>query len=81
MEKCRVHLNLKQVLVFLDDLIVFSSTLEEHEERLMRDLHRLKDYGLKLSLEKCIFFQSSVQNLGHVVLERGMETNPEKIPA
>lgn len=81
MEKCRADLNLKQVLVFQDDLIVFSSTLEEHEERLMRDLHRLKDYVLKLSLEKWIFFQSSVRNLGHVESERGMETNPEKIHA
>lgn len=35
------HLNLKEVLVFLDDLTVFSSTLEEHEERLMYVLGKL----------------------------------------
>lgn len=53
-------LHLKEVLVFLDDLIVFSSSLEEHEQRPLRVLNRLKEYGLKLSLEKCKFFQISV---------------------
>ena len=48
MEKCMGGLHLKEVLVFLDDLIVFSSTLEEHETRLMNVLTRLKEYGLKL---------------------------------
>ena len=67
MEKCMQHLNLKEVLVFLDDLIVFSSTLEEHETRLIHVLERLKEYGLKLSPEKCRFFQTSVRYLGHDV--------------
>lgn len=49
MEKCVCSMNLKEVFVFLDDLIVFSSTLEEHEDRLMRVLTRLQDFGLKLS--------------------------------
>lgn len=61
MERCMGDINLKEVLVFIDDLIVFSATLEEHEERLLRVLQRLKDYGLKLSPEKCKFFQTSVR--------------------
>ena len=81
MEKCMGDLHLKEVLVFLDDLIIFSDTLEEHERRLMRVLHRLRDYGLKLSPEKCRFFQSSVRYLGHVVSEQGIETDPDKISA
>lgn len=81
MEKCMGDLHLKEVLVFLDDLIVFSNSLEEHESRLLRVLHRLRDYGLKLSPEKCKFFQSSVRYLGHVVSEHGVETDPEKISA
>ena len=64
MEKCMGGLHLKEVLVFLDDLIVFSSTLEEHESRLMNVLGRLKEYGLKLSSEKCKFFQTSMRYLG-----------------
>lgn len=74
-------MNLKEVVVFLDDLIVFSKTLEDHEARLTKVLNRLKEYGLKLSPEKCRFFQSSVRYLGHVVSERGLETDPEKIAA
>ncbi|RXN17162.1 Retrovirus-related Pol polyprotein from transposon 412 [Labeo rohita] len=81
MERCIGELNLKQALVFLDDLIVFSSTLEEHEERLLRVLNRLKEYGLKLSPEKCKFFQTSVKYLGHIVSTKGIETDPEKIAA
>ncbi len=64
MEKCMGDMNLKEVVVFLDDLIVFSETLEEHGVRLMKVLKRLREYGLKLSPEKCKFFQSSVRYLG-----------------
>uniref|UniRef100_A0A3B3QR63 Gypsy retrotransposon integrase-like protein 1 n=1 Tax=Paramormyrops kingsleyae TaxID=1676925 RepID=A0A3B3QR63_9TELE len=81
MEKCMSSLNLKEVLVFLDDLIVFSETLEQHEERLMRVLNRLKEFGLKLSPEKCCFFRKSVKYLGHIVSENGVETDPDKISA
>ncbi|KAK7883969.1 hypothetical protein WMY93_027092 [Mugilogobius chulae] len=63
MEKCVGEMNLKEVLVFIDDLIVFAPTLEQHEERLMRVLNRLKEFGLKLSVEKCTFFQTSVRYL------------------
>ncbi|XP_043984521.1 uncharacterized protein LOC122838162 [Gambusia affinis] len=56
MERCMGDLHLKEVLVFLDDIIIFSATLEEHEERLLRVLSRLKQFGLKLSPEK--FLQS-----------------------
>lgn len=81
MERCVGDMNLKEVLVFLDDLVIFSSTLEEHEHRLMRVLHRLKEYGLKLSPEKCKFFQTTVRYLGHVISESGVETDPEKTQA
>ncbi|RXN03980.1 Retrovirus-related Pol polyprotein from transposon 412 [Labeo rohita] len=81
MERCVGDMNLHEVLVFLDDLIIFSDSLEEHERRLMRVLHRLKEYGLKLSPEKCKFFQTTVRYLGHIISESGVETDPEKIQA
>uniref|UniRef100_A0A3P9ITK5 Gypsy retrotransposon integrase-like protein 1 n=1 Tax=Oryzias latipes TaxID=8090 RepID=A0A3P9ITK5_ORYLA len=79
MEKCMGDLHLREVLVFIDDLIVFSASLEEHERRLLCVLNRLKEFGLKLSPDKCKFFQTNVRYLGHVVSERGVETDPEKI--
>ena len=81
MERCVGDLHLNEVLVFLDDLIVFSDTLEEHEARLMKVLNRLKDYGLKLSPEKCHFFKTSVRYLGHVVDAQGVHTDPDKVSA
>lgn len=58
MEKYMGDLRLKEALVFiffLDYIIIFSDTLEEHEKRLLHILRQLKDYGLKLSPEKCPF--------------------------
>lgn len=81
MERCMGGMNLREVLVFLDDVIVFSATLEEHEDRLLRVLQRLKEFGLKLSPEKCQFFRTSVKYLGHVVSATGVETDPAKIAA
>ncbi|KAK7886058.1 hypothetical protein WMY93_025679 [Mugilogobius chulae] len=81
MERCMGDINLREVLVFLDDLIVFSSTLEEHEQRLKHVLERLREYGLKLSPSKCRFFQTSVKYLGHIVSKDGVKTDPEKVAA
>lgn len=79
MEKCMGDINLKEVLIFLDDLIVFSNSLEEHEGRLQHVLQRLRENGLKLSPSKCKFFQTSVRYLGHIVSKDEVKTNPEKI--
>ena len=81
MERCMGSLNLKEVLVFLDDIIVFSSTLEEHEARLLHVLQQLRENGLKLSPNMCRFFQNSVRYLGHIVSNNGVETDPEKVSA
>ncbi len=78
MEKCMGDIHLSEVLVFLDDLIVFSDTLEEHERRLLHVLGRLKDHSLKLSLDKCKFFQTSVKYLGHIISKHRVETDPQK---
>ena len=81
MERCLGDLNQKEVFVYLDDIIVFASTEQEHEERLIRVLDRLRAYGLKLSPEKCHFFQSKVKCLGHVISSEGVMTDPDKIEA
>lgn len=75
MEKCMGDINLREVLVFLDDIIVFSKT------RLTNVLSRLRENGLKLSPEKCRFFQTSVRYSGHIVSQNGLETDPQKTEA
>lgn len=81
MEKAVGDMNLLQCLVYLDDLIVFGRTLEEHEERLLKVLDRLQEYGLKLSIDKCQFCQPQVKYVGHIVSASGIATDPEKIRA
>lgn len=74
-------LHLDVCLVYLDDIIVFSKTVEEHLERLVRVLGRLRSAGLKLKPEKCSLMRKSVTFLGHVVSGAGIATDPEKIKA
>ncbi|KAL6470658.1 hypothetical protein MHYP_G00217770 [Metynnis hypsauchen] len=81
MEKAVGDMNLLQVLVYLDDLIVFGATLEEHEERLLRVLDRLEDVGLKVSLDKCQFCQPKVRYMGHIVSAEGIAADTDKIEA
>ncbi|KAK3086157.1 hypothetical protein FSP39_014434 [Pinctada imbricata] len=66
-------------LIYLDDIIVFSSTFEEHLERLDVIFKRLYDAGLRLRSKKCILFKHRVSYLGHIITENGVETDPEKI--
>ncbi|KAL7844792.1 hypothetical protein SRHO_G00233310 [Serrasalmus rhombeus] len=81
MEKVMEGMNLQEVITFLDDLNIFSSTLEEHEERVMKVLERIADFGLKLSPSKCRFFQTSVRYLGHVISSQGIQPDPDKVAA
>ncbi|MGH0155154.1 UNVERIFIED_CONTAM: hypothetical protein FKN15_028521 [Acipenser sinensis] len=81
MERTVGDMNLLEVLVYLDDLIIFGKTLEEHEERLLRVLDRLQEEGLKLSLDKCQFCRTSVTYVGHIVSQHGVSTDPSKIEA
>lgn len=81
MEKVMEGINLQEVVAFLDDLIIFSNSLEEHEERVMKVLKRIAEFGLKLSPSKCKFFQTSVKYLGHVISAQGIQPDPDKITA
>ena len=74
-----LHLDVCQV--YLDDIIVFSKTVEEHLERVITILGRLRSAGLKLKPEKCSLMQRSVSFLGHVVSGEGIATDPEKTRA
>ena len=81
MEAIMGHMHWKQILVYLDDIIVFASDFETHMERLTEVLRRLRDAGLKINPKKCQFFRESVLYLGHVVSESGVGTDPEKVAA
>ena len=65
--------------MYLDDIIIFSDTFEQHLDRLEAVFERLHRYNPKLKASKCEFFKSKVTYIGHVVSEDGIKTDPEKI--
>ena len=81
MERCMGDLNLRNCFIYLYGIIIFSSTFEEHIERLGAVFGRLQEHNLKLKPSKCDFFRSQVTYLGHVVSKEGIHTDPSKIDA
>ena len=71
-------LNLSICLAYLDDIVVFSKTPQEHLHRLECLLQRLQEANLKLKPPKCKLMQTSVVFLGHIVSEEGVQTDQEK---
>ena len=69
------------VLVFLDDILIFSRTLEEHEQHVRLVLQRLADMKLYAKRSKCEFFQHEVEFLGHRVGQDGLKVMQEKVVA
>ena len=81
MESCLGDLNLNWCVIYLDDVVVYARTVEEHLKRLQGVFQKLKDAGLKLKPSKCELFKKSIFYLGHVVSEEGVRTDPKKIEA
>ena len=69
------------VIVFLDDILIFSKTLAEHKKHVRRVLELLRANKLYAKKSKCEFFKSSISFLGHVVGEKGVSMEKEKVKA
>ena len=69
------------MIVFIDDILVYSRNEEDHEGHLKQVLHRLRDYKLYAKFDKCKFWLSEVGFLGHIVNSRGISVDPEKVKA
>jgi transposase InsO family protein len=74
-------LNFEICLVYLDDIVLFSSSIDQHMERLRLLLARLRAANLKLKPSKCQILRRQVEFLGHVVSGDGIATAPSKIQA
>jgi hypothetical protein len=66
------------VLVFIDDILIYSKKREEHEEHLKLVLQVLREHNLYANFSKCDFFQKQVHYLCHVISE-GVAVDPDKI--
>ncbi|CAL1382131.1 unnamed protein product [Linum trigynum] len=71
----------KFVIVFIDDILVYSGSEEEHREHLRIILQILREKQLYAKFSKCEFWMDQVVFLGHVVSERGIEVDPRKVEA
>ena len=81
MQSCLGNLHLHYCIIYLDDVIVFSKTPEEHFIRLRAVFEKLKQVGLRLKPSKCEFFRQELTYLGHVVSKEGIQTDSKKVEA
>ena len=72
---------LKGVVCQMDDVLVFGSTQEEHDQRLLALLECIRAAGVSLNKEKCKFSVSTVKFLGHIVNKDGIKADPDKTSA
>ena len=77
MQNCLGELNLMYALIYLDDVIIYSKTEDEHLVHLCAVLERFMENGLKLKPSKCNFFRTEINYLGHKVSAAGMEPGTE----
>ena len=63
------------VAAYLDDILIFSTTLEEHLLHLRKVINRLKSVNLKLKPTKCMFARKEVEYLGHIITAEGLRPN------
>ncbi|KAK3510353.1 hypothetical protein QTP70_004938 [Hemibagrus guttatus] len=71
----------KFVLVYIDDILIYSRSMADHQRHIMEVLHRLRTYHLFLKAEKCLFHQPAVQFLGYVIDLSGVRMDEKKVAA
>ncbi|KAI2645506.1 Retrovirus-related Pol polyprotein [Labeo rohita] len=67
------------VIVYIDDILIYSRNLAEHRQHVQQVLHKLCDHSLYLKLEKCEFHRPSVQFLGYIITAEGMQMDQGKV--
>jgi hypothetical protein len=71
----------KFVLVFFDDILIYSKDIEQHKQHLTAVLQLLKSNSLTIKKSKCDFAKPQVEYLGHIISGTGVATDPAKISA
>jgi hypothetical protein len=69
------------VIVFLDEILIYSKYEEEHEHHLRLVLQVLREHQLYAKLSKYFFYQKKIHYLGHIISEQGIIVDPKKIGA
>ena len=69
----------KEILAYLDDVIILGKSFEEHLVNIRKVLQRFRDHNLKLKPKKCAFFQTELLSLGRLVSRNGVQVNPANV--
>lgn len=65
--------------VYLDDIVVYGNSLQNHNDNLKDIFNKLREHNLKLQPDKCEFLRKEVAYLGHVISDEGIRPNPDKV--
>ena len=79
MEQCLGDQQFVTLLLYLDDICIFASTINDMLDQIELVFNRLKQFNLKIKPKKCQFFNISVLFLGHILLANGISANPERV--
>jgi hypothetical protein len=71
----------KFVVVFIDDILIYSKSVEEHVQHLRVVLEKLRRHKLYAKFSKCEFWLEKVVFLGHILTSKGVAVDPEKVEA
>ncbi|KAM0730323.1 Retrovirus-related Pol polyprotein from transposon 17.6 [Formica fusca] len=71
----------KELFVYMDDIVIYATSLEEHERKYNALIERLREANLKLQPDKCEFLKTEVTYLGHVISKDGVKPDPKKLEA
>ena len=77
----QIFQGLMGVQCYLDDIIITGKTEKEHMKNLRAVFERIKEHGLRLCKEKCMFFQESIEYLGLIISRQGMHLSKKKVEA
>ena len=70
-----------ELFVYLDDIVLYANSLEEHEKKFSKLMERLTAANLELQLDKCEFLRPEVAYLGHIIEKEGVRPDPKKMEA
>ena len=71
----------QELFVYMDDIVIYAASLEEHERKYKLLIDRLRKANLKLQPDKCEFLKTEVTYLGHVISKDGVRPDPKKLDA
>lgn len=69
----------KCIIIYIDDLTMFSKNIEKHAADLSKVFQKCISYGVSLNLKKCVFGVSEGKLLGHIISEKGISIDPNKV--